>query len=184
MPPPRKIDLLPDEFRVRLARELQARGFADIIEVTDQLNFWLEEQGLQLTIGKSAVGEFSKVLKDQRDAFKMAEVLLEDMDVEAEGDMHKMLMHMIATQAAQYIASVSKQGVHLEPKDLMNLGRMLKDLMQSSGLREKFLEEDRARIAKAAREEAAEAGAKTARDAGLSAELEEQIKANILGVAS
>ncbi|QBF31512.1 phage protein Gp27 family protein [Thalassococcus sp. S3] len=182
MPPPRKLDLIPLEVRQWLAEELQARGFADIVEVTEALNFRLEEDGLQLTVGKSAVGEFSKLLKDQREAFSMAETLLGEMDVEAESDLHRMLLHMIATSAAQMMKAVREKDAHLEPKDLMSLGRMLKDLMSSAGIREKLLEDERTRLAREIKEKAADVAAKAVGDAGLSAEKSEQIKAQILGV--
>ena len=76
MPPPKKLDLIPHEVRQRLAMALQERGFADIVAVTEELNFWLDDAGLEIRIGKSAVGEYSKLLKNQRDAFAMAETLL------------------------------------------------------------------------------------------------------------
>lgn len=152
MPPPRKLDLLPLELRQWLTEELTERGFADIVDVTEALNFRLENEGLELSIGKTAVGEFSKLLKDQREAFSMAETLLGSMDVEAETDLHKMLLHMIATSAAQMMKSVRDEDGHLPAKDLMSLGRMLKDLMSSAGIREKLLEDEKNRIAKAAQD--------------------------------
>lgn len=139
MPAPRKVDLLPDELRARLAQELAARGFGDIVAVTEALNFWLEERGLELRMGKSAVGEFSKLLKDQREAFSMAETLLADMDLEAESDMHRTLMQMIATSAMHMMRSVRDEEKHLDAGALMSLGRMLKDLMGSAELRERLL---------------------------------------------
>lgn len=145
MPPPKKLDLMPPEFRDWLQQELAARGFGDIVDVTEALNFRLEEAGQELRIGKTAVGEFSKALKDQREAFSMAETLLSDMDIEQEGEIHKLLVQMIATSAVQMMRSVREEDGHLEAKELMALGRMLKDLMSSSGLREQLLEGERQR---------------------------------------
>jgi hypothetical protein len=91
------------------------------------------------------------------------------MDIEAEGELHKVLMQMIATSAVHMIQSVREEGNNLEPKDLMNLGRMLKDLMASSGIREKIQNDERERIAKEAREAAQlemEAKLETAEGAG------------------
>lgn len=146
MPPPRKIDLIPLELRQWLAEELQQRGFAEIVDVTEALNARLEANDVSISIGKSAVGEFSRLLKDQRDAFSMAETLLSGMDVEAESDLHKMLLHMIATSAAMMMKQVRDEGNHLDAKELMSLGRMLKDLMVSAGVREKLLDDERQRI--------------------------------------
>lgn len=186
MPPPRKIDLIPPELRERLAQTLADRGFSDILAVTDDLNFWLEEAGLELRIGKTAVGEFSKLLKDQREAFSMAETLLGDMDIEQESDMHRVLMQMIATSAMQLMQAVREDDGHLEPKDLMSLGRMLKDLMSSAGIREKLREDERKKITREAREaaeaEAAERFEEAVTEAGMSEERIALMRNKFLGL--
>lgn len=180
MPPAKKLDLIPLEFRTKLAELLQERGFGDIIQVTEELNFWLEEAGLQIRIGKTSVGEFSKLLKDQRDAFAMAETLLADMDIEAESSMHKVLMQMIATAAFQLMQAVSEKGEQLDPKQLSNLSRMLKDLMHSAGLREKMREDERQRLIRAEREAVAEEIEQRATQLGMTAETVEGIREQIL----
>ena len=182
MPAPAKLDLMPEELRTWLREALEARGFGDIVSVTEELNFRLQEQGLELSVGKTAVGKFSKALKDQREAFSLAETLLSDMDIEAEGEMHKVLMQMIATSAVHMMQAVREDDGHLEPKDLMNLGRMLKDLMSSSGMREKLLADERARVSRLAKEEAAESIEQNARQLGLTAATVAGIKSQILGV--
>ncbi|AUC54255.1 hypothetical protein CDO87_14195 [Sagittula sp. P11] len=154
MPAVRKIDLMPPELRRWLKEELERRGFGDIVEITEALNFRLQEEGLELSIGKSAIGDYSKALKDQREAFAIADALLSDMDIEAEGDLHRTLMQMIATSAVQMIQHVRNDDKHLDAKELMSLGRMLKDLMASSGMREKLLDDERKRVAREAREAA------------------------------
>ena len=60
MPPPRKIDLIPQEIRLRLQDLLKERGFSDYVAVTEDLNFWLEEAGLEMRVGKSAVHSFGQ----------------------------------------------------------------------------------------------------------------------------
>lgn len=182
MPPPKKLDLVPQDMVDQLKQMLADRGFADIVEVTDEFNTLLQVNGCEIRVGKTSVGEFSKLLKDQRDAFSMAETLLSDMDLAAESDMHRTLMTMIATSAMQMMRVTREGDGHLPASDLMNLGRMLKDLMGSTGIREKLLDDERKRIALEERQKAAEAGVKAVRQAGLSQELEEQIKADILGV--
>ncbi|MGR3481649.1 phage protein Gp27 family protein [Salipiger marinus] len=152
MPAPAKLDLIPPELRAWLREALEARGFAEIVAVTEELNLRLQDCGLEVSIGKTAVGRFSKALKDQREAFSIAETLLSDMDIAAEGELHKVLVQMIATSAVQMIRAVREEDGHLEPKDLMALGRMVKDLMASSGLREKLLADERERVAREARE--------------------------------
>ncbi|SDY55146.1 phage protein Gp27 family protein [Citreimonas salinaria] len=186
MPAPAKLDLIPPELRQWLAEELAQRGFGDIVDVTEALNFRLEEAGLEVSVGKSAVGRFSKALKDQREAFAMAETLLSDLDIEAEGELHRVLMQMIATSAVHMMQSVREEDGHLEPKDLMALGRMLKDLMASSGMREKLLEDERRRVAREAREaaqaEMAENLEKLEGEQGLSPEMFAAIRSKVLGL--
>lgn len=186
MPPPKKLDLMPAEFRQYLAETLQAEGFANIVKVTEDLNFRLEEAGLQLRIGKSAVGEYSALLKNQRDAFTMAETLLGDLDIEHESTMHKVLMQMIATAAFQMMNAVSEKGDEWDPKALAHLSRMLKDLMQSAGIRERLREDERARVAQEARE-AAEAEIATrldtvASEAGMSSDMLSHLRKGVLGL--
>lgn len=182
MPPPKKLDLIPIEFRQWLAETLQKRGFGDIVEVTDELNARLAEGGFEISLGKSSVGDFNKVLKNQRDAFAMAETLLADMDIEAEGNMHKVLMQMIATQAFQLMSTMSGSDKDFDPKGLAALSRMLKDLMQSAGIREKLREDERQRLARKTRETAATDVEKQSKQLGLTRDTVEGIKAAILGV--
>lgn len=188
MPQPSKLDLIPEELRRWLAEELRARGFAEIVDVTEALNFRLEEEGLQISVGKTAVGNFSKSLKMQREAFAFAETLLSDLDIEAEGELHKVLLQMIATSAVQYMRSAQEEDKEIDPKDLMNLGRMLKDLMHSSGLREKLLDDERRRIEAKARAEALEQVDSNLEDAaseaGLSEDVVAQLRRKIAGVRS
>lgn len=182
MPAPKKLDLIPPELRDWLQEVLRARGYGDIVAVTEELNDRLAQEGVELSVGKTAVGNFSKLLKDQQEAFAMAETLLDDMDIERESDMHRVLMQMIATAAVQLMRSVSEEEKHLDAKDLMSLGRMLKDLMSSAGIREKLKEDERARVAREAREAAAETAVQAAQTAGMSADTVEAIKGAILGV--
>ncbi len=182
MPPPKKLDLIPGELRQRLAMALQERGFSDIVAVTEELNFWLQEAGQEIRIGKSAVGEYSKLLKDQRDAFAMAETLLGDLNIEQESTMHKVLMQMIATAAFQMMNSVSEAGADWEPKSLAHLSRMLKDLMQSAGLRERLREDEERRVARKERERLAGEIEQKAHQLGMTRDTVQAIKANILGV--
>ncbi|NIZ13921.1 phage protein Gp27 family protein [Phaeobacter sp. HF9A] len=185
MPPPKKLDLIPLEFRQRLAMVLQERGFSDIVAVTEDLNFWLQEAGQEIRIGKSAVGEYSKLLKDQRDAFAMAETLLGDLDIEQESTMHKVLMQMIATAAFQMMNAVAeKDDAKWDPKSLAHLSRMLKDLMQSAGLRERLREDEERRVTRRERERLAGEIEQKAHQLGMTRETVQTIKADILGVGA
>ncbi|NRB18326.1 phage protein Gp27 family protein [Parasedimentitalea psychrophila] len=180
MPPSKKMDLIPAELRQRLAQLLQDRGFGDIMEITEELNSWLDERGEEIRIGKTAVGEFSKLLKSQRDAFAMAETLLSDLDIEGESNMHKVLMQMIATAAFQMMQGMSDKDQDFDPKGLASLSRMLKDLMQSAGMREKLREDERNRVAQKAREDAVDDIEKAATQLGMTKETVQGIREQVL----
>lgn len=186
MPAPKKLNLVPAEIVQWLKDAAQERGFGDIIQLTEDLNFRLEEEGLELRIGKTAVGAFTKALKDQQDALSLAETLLADMDIEEESNLHKVLMQMIATAAVQLIRSVREEDGYLPAKDLMALGRMLKDLMASAGIREKLLDDERERVAREAREaERAEVAGRmdtAAKEAGLSEDQASFFRRKVLGL--
>ncbi len=186
MPPPKKIDLLPEELRGWLIDELKARGFAEIVEVTEALNFRLQEEGLSLSIGKSAVGDLNKALKEQREAFEIADALMADMDIQAEGQVQQALVQMISASAMQAIMKARGEDEPMTADQHAKFAKMLKDLMSSSSTREKLLEGERERVAKEAREaahaEVEQALAETAAEEGLSSDLLKTLRNNILGL--
>jgi hypothetical protein len=187
MPRPRKVDLLPEELRGWLKEELKARGFADYEGLAEDLNFRLEEAGLELRIGKSAVHDFGQeyeeFVKYQEEASASAAGWMNDNGLEEEAQRHNVLLQMITTLAFKVMqAQMTREGGEIHPRELHFLGKMLKDVMSSSGIREKLVAEERARIAREAREAAADRAVKAASEAGMSAETSEAIKAHILGV--
>jgi len=108
---------------------------------------------------------------------------MNDNGLEEEAQRHNVLFQMITTLAFKVMqAQMMKEGGKIDPRELHFLGKMLKDVMSSSGIREKLVTEERARIAREAREAAAETAVKAASEAGMSAETSEAIKAQILGV--
>ncbi len=186
MPPAKKIDKLPDEDRAWLADRLREYGYGQIIKVTDELNDRLDEKGYVDSIGKSAVGDFNLMLKEQAAAFEVAEKLVDSLGVDAESDLQKQLYHLISATAMQSIIDVRGEGSHLTADASAKYAKMLKDLMSSSSTREKLLEGERERVAKEAREaahaEVEQALAETAAEEGLSSDLLKTLRNNILGL--
>lgn len=187
MPPPRKINLLPSELQAWLKEELKARGFADYDAVTDALNFRLEEEGIEVRVGRTAVHTFGKeyaeFVKYQDEASSWAVGWMQENGLEEEAQRHNVLFQMITTLAFKVMQSqMMKTGDEIDPKELHFLGKMLKDVMASSGIRQKLLEEERARIAQEARVAAVEDVATAALDLGMSAELIQKIRGDVLGV--
>ena len=189
MPPPRKVDLLPPELKSWLQEELKARGGGGYIELTDALNARLEKEGLELRIGKSSLHaygqEFHEFVKYQDQASAWAASWMNDNGLEEEAKRHNVLFQMVSTLAFKVMQSqMTMDGKEIDPRNLHFLGKLMKDLMASSGIREKLMEGERARIAeeaaKAAKAAAAEEVGAAAQQLGLTAETVESIKDKIL----
>ena len=187
MPPPRKVDLLPVELKAWLQEELKSRGFGDYVELSEALNFRLEEEGLELRIGKSAIHaygtEYAEFVKYQDEASAWAADWMNDNGLEEEAKRHNVLFQMITTLAFKVMqAQMVKDGAQINPQELHFLGKMLKDVMSSSGIREKMMETERARITEEARKQAANDVEDHAKQLGLTKETIEGIKSRALGV--
>jgi len=159
MPPRRKVDLLPEELRARIKQALRERGFAGYEELTAEINGWLEEAGLEITLGKSAVHsfgqEYQEFVKLQDEAGNWARDWMSENDLSEEAERHRVLFKMMTTVAFKVLKSqATKDGDKIDPRDLHFLGRMMKDVMQSSGIREQILVKERERIAAEAAEAA------------------------------
>lgn len=189
MPPPRKVDLLPAELKSFLQVALKERGFAGYEDLAEELNFRLEEEGLSLRIGKSSLHaygqEYQEFVKYQDEASAWAAGWMTENGLEEEAQRHNVLFQMITTLAFKVMQSqMTREGDEIDPRELHFIGKMLKDVMASSGMREKLLDDERKRVAMQAREEAAEDVGKAATELGLTTDTVESIKAKILGVAA
>lgn len=185
MPPPRKVDLLPAELKSWLQEEMKVRGFGGYEAMAEALNDRLDEAGLTLRIGKSALHaygqEYAEFVKYQEEASAWAAGWMQENGLEEEAQRHNVLFQMITTLAFKVMqAQMTRDGDKIDARELHFLGRMLKDVMASSGMREKLVAEERARIARETREQAADTAARAAGAAGMSAETVEQIKSKIL----
>ena len=144
MPPPRKVDLLPSELKDWLREELVSRGFGDYEQLAEDLNFRLAERGEELRIQKSAIHsygqEYAEFVKYQEQASAWAVGWMNENGLEDEAQRHNVLFQMITTLAFKVMQSqMMKKGEEIDPQELHFLGRMLKDVMSSSGIREKML---------------------------------------------
>lgn len=148
MPPPRKIDLLPVELRQWLQEELRARGFAQYEDLAEALNFRLEEAGLNLRIGKSAIhawgSEYQEFVRLQEQASDWAKEWLGEMGMDDQAQRQNVLFQMLTTLAFKVMqAEVEKEGAEISPQNLHFLARMMKDVMSSSGIVQAMQEKER-----------------------------------------
>ncbi|UWS78503.1 DUF3486 family protein [Phaeobacter sp. G2] len=191
MPPPRKVDLLPAELKKWLQDALKERGFAGYEDLAEDLNFRLEEEGYELRIKKSAIHsygtEYAEFVKHQDEASAWAAGWMNDNGLEEEAQRHNVLFQMITTLAFKVMRSqMAKGGEEIDPKDLHFIGKLMKDVMASSGIREKLMEDERGRIEAAARKAAAAEMAENleaaTEEAGLSPEAADFLRKKILGM--
>ena len=193
MPPPKKVELLEPELLEWLHAELKNRRFSDYVALADELNAKLEEQGLDLRIGKSALHNYGqereKLAMLQREASSWAEQMSAEFDLTDEAKQHRVLFQMMTTIAFKVLKSeLNKDGKEVDPKDLRMLAQMMKDVMTSSGIREKLMANERARIAKEAREQAeaemTERFDQVVGEAGLGEDRIAQMRREFLGLRS
>jgi len=186
MPQRRKIDRLPERLRNWLREELQARGFSGYDDVTAALNARLEDEGLDLSIGARAVrvfgAEHAEFTRLQREASGWAAEWMGRNGLEDEALRQSALFEMITTLGFKLLKSrMTSAGEEIDPRDLAMMGRMMKDLMASSGLRESLADRERARLVEAERKAGAGRAAEAARKADLSPEVAASIRAAVQG---
>jgi hypothetical protein len=148
MPPPRKVDLLPPEFRDWLRAELVQRGFGDYEAIAEALNWKLEEAGSELRIRKSALHEFGTEYREfvrlQEQASDWAKEWLGEMGMEDQSQRHSVLFQMLTTLAFKVMQSeITKDAAEIDPQALHFLARMMKDVMTSSGIVQGMREKER-----------------------------------------
>ena len=191
MPPPRKIDLIPADLRTWLQDELKERGFGGYVDLTAALNDRLAARGEEIRVGKSAVHaygqEYEMMARAQEEASSWAVSWMEGNGLEEEAKRHNVLFQMITTLAFKVMKSqMLKEGDQINPQELAFIGKLMKDVMTSSGLREKMSADQEKRIAEKAAQEAKAAVAedltRNAKAFGFTAETVQAIRASILGV--
>lgn len=148
MPAPRKVDLLPPELKRWLEEELRAKGFAGYEALAEGLNWKLEEAGLELRIQKSALhaygAEYAEFVKVQEAASAWASEWMTEAGIGEEAKRHNVLFQMITALAFKVMqAEMGKSADEIDPKNLHFLGRMMKDIMASSGIREQLAAAER-----------------------------------------
>lgn len=187
MPPPRKVELLPPELRQWLHDWWKAKGFHGYEELAEELNFRLAEDGLELRIGKSALHaygqEYEQFVKLQDEAGAWASQWLVDNDLSEEADRHRVLFQMLTSVAFKVLkAELNKDGGEIKPQELHFLGKMMKDIMSSAGIREQLMVKERARIAAEERANAVEALDSARDELGLSSDVIVKLRREFLGV--
>lgn len=148
MPPPRKVDQLPPEIRDWLQQTLRERGFADYIAVTEELNAKLAEAGKVVNFHHATVHRFGQeyraFVETQEKASAWAQGWMTENGLEEEAKRHNVLFQMVTALAFKAMESqMQRDGSEIDPKELHFIGRMLKDIMASSGIRQQMIAAER-----------------------------------------
>jgi len=148
MPPPRKVDSLPPEIRDWLQQTLRERGFSGYAEITDELNTRLAEAGKVVEFHPATVHRFGQEYREfvrvQESASAWAQGWMQENGLQEEAKRHNILFQMVTSLAFKAMeAQMLKGGDEIDAKDLHFVGRMLKDLMASAGIREQIAAADR-----------------------------------------
>lgn len=147
MPPPRKVDLLPSELRRWLQDELKERGFAGYEDLAESLNFRLEEEGLELRIGKSAIHaygqEFQHYAKMQEQAQDEIQAFLEEASLKDEVDVTSALFQQLTTIQWRLQMMMADPENLPDPRGVKDLTTALNNLIRSSALRDGILKAER-----------------------------------------
>ena len=148
MPPPKKVDQLPPEIRDWLQQTLRERGFSDYVAITDELNDKLAEVGKVVNFHHATVHRFGQeyraFVKTQETASAWAQEWIQENGLEDEAKRHNVLFQMVTALAFKAMeAQMTRDGDDIDPKELHFIGRMLKDIMASAGIRENMLVAER-----------------------------------------
>ncbi|KGJ18711.1 phage protein Gp27 family protein [Paracoccus sanguinis] len=148
MPPPKKIDSLPAEIREWLQDTLRARGFADYVAITEELNDKLADAGKVVSFHHATVHrfgqEYHQFVRTQETASAWAQGWMLENGLEEEAKRHNVLFQMVTALAFRAMeARMMDDGADIDPKDLHFIGKMLKDIMASAGIRQTMLAAER-----------------------------------------
>ncbi|MGB0683393.1 MAG: DUF3486 family protein [Magnetovibrionaceae bacterium] len=188
---PRKsvIDGLPDQVKSRLNFMIKEGALT-----IDQLTDWLDEQGH--TVGRSSVGrhaaKIAKMRERMRQSREVTEALTRDLGTAAiEGQQGRLLIEITRNLIFDVLSNVD-EGEELDgdgnpvpafgPKEIMMLGKGLKELAQAARLDQDFETKVIEQVRQKAREEAAKVAETEVTEMGLTEEQAGIIRAKIMGI--
>lgn len=146
MPPPRKVDQLPQELRLWLQEELKASGFSGYEELAERLNARLIDTGLSMTIGKSALHDYGREFKDFTKHASIAQeqirAFMEEADLKDETDVTKALFQQLTHIQWRLQMEMSNPEALPNPKGMKDLTTALNNLIRSTALRDAILKSE------------------------------------------
>ncbi|MGB0912830.1 MAG: phage protein Gp27 family protein [Phaeobacter italicus] len=153
--------MFPEHVQQRLKDELKARNFSDYDEVTELLNAWLCEEGIDETVGKTAVHsygqDFQQLAEMQAQAQNEVRLFMEEASLKDEVDVTSALFQQLTTIQWRLQMTMANPEQLPDPRGLKDLTTALNNLIRSTSLRDGILAAER-REQSAKLEEAVEAG--------------------------
>lgn len=147
MPPPRKIDRLPEELRRWLQEELKKRNFSGYEELAEDLAFRCEEEGVELRVGKSAIHAYGQEFRDYARAQEQAQeeirTFLEEASLTDEANVTKALFQQLTTIQWRLQMAMASPDNMPDPRGMKDLTTALNNLIRSSSLRDAIVKADR-----------------------------------------
>lgn len=184
MPRVKKINRLPESLRLRLAAELVARGFGDIVKLTEDLNAWIAAEGLATTVGKTAVGKEAQRIKRLQENIRatteaariIADTHRDDGDVRSEA-----LMATVQTDVWAALLELREADAEEDPlerlKALTKAATSVGELSRARVNQSKWRQDVDGRV-----HAAAEKATRLARKGGADPATVAEIRASILGI--
>ncbi len=143
-------------------------------------------QGMGADVSRSAMGRYVKSARESmekyRQAQEVAKVWVDKLETEPSGDVARLLPEMLRAVAFQTLSTMGEATDPVGSQDLMFLAKALKDVSSASRINV-----DTELLLRKVRDQAKAAAAevtKTIKQAGLSDETVQQIKARILGIGA
>lgn len=161
MPPPRKVNLLPQEIRIWLQDTLKERGFSGYKEITDELNQKLAEEGIDLEIGKSSINEFGQefeeIVRMHEQASEEMKAVLKQLSAGEEVDMTSALAQQLVALQWKWQKAAMSNPAAIDPRGMKDLSTTINNLLRSRELRERIIKDEKAKMG-AVLQEAVDAG--------------------------
>lgn len=182
MPPRSKIFDLPHELREELNQRLVTNGFQGY----EQLASWLSERGYDVSrssvqrYGRSLQDEFEEAMGDVRKTTQMAKAWA-DSDEDTRGSLMGATSQLVQEQLLRI--TIALRNAEHEPEKaaahFAKVSHALADLGRMSLSQKKWAQE----VRREAMKEAADKAAEVARRGGLSADLVNDLRRELLGIA-
>ena len=177
------IDRLPEDILEKL-QELLRDPRVTQLQATARINAILKEEDLPERVSKSAVNRYAVKMDEVgakiRQAREVAQMWIGRLGAEPQGEVGKLLNEMVRILAFEAATNMAEGETPVEPRGLRDMAIAIEKLEKASS--ENVKREDE--IRKRALKEAAESAQSMAKKGGLSDDAAEEIRKNILGMAS